>query len=109
VTLAIIETNGIGELRGVYVADPDPSRAPDPEFIDPDDQLTAEQKLADTIDQVVAPTTWDDVLRWLAESQNLQTVQRAIGDTDLSALELLALSRREADAGQPFTFGHALA
>jgi len=95
--LAVIETDGTGRLRGVYVADPDRARPPDPGFLDEFDQLGAERKLADAIDRVVAPYSWNDVLRWMVRTQTLQTVQRAVGSTQLDAIELLWLARAQTD------------
>ena len=91
--LAVLELTGAGAVRGCYVAEDDPRLPPDPAFICEFDQMAAEKMLADTIDNVCGWFTWDDVLRKLARAQNLLVTIRYLGETNLSAPQLLAAAR----------------
>jgi len=88
--LALIETSGAGDLRGVWVAVSRGSR-PALAFLDPFDDLTA-RRFLDDAEPVVnrGEETWDGFLFHLLERQNLITVQRIQTRTELSARALLS-------------------
>lgn len=98
--LAIIEFSGAERLKGVYVADADPAVPPDTDFTVESEEFHAEQVLADTIDAVRAGEfTWEDVLRLIAEAQDLQVNVRYIGETTFTAPELLEHAQAQLAAG----------
>ena len=87
--LAIIESTGSGELKGVWVAEAD---GPDPDvaFLDELDELMAEKLLGEAAVVLEGSNqSWDDFLLHLIDRQNLITVQRVQIETQLSARALL--------------------
>lgn len=87
--LAIIETTGSGDLKGVWVAEAD---GPDPDvaFLDPLEELMAEKMLGEAAAALEGgDQSWDDFLLHLVERQNLITVQRVQIETHLPARALL--------------------
>jgi|GEM_PF-5258030 len=87
---ALIQTDGAGQLKGVWVTGAD---GPDPDvaFLNELDQLDAEMILGHAASIVHAQeSTWELFIEELFQRQNHITVQRIQTETDLNAAELLA-------------------
>lgn len=90
---AIIETDGAGNVTGTWVAT-EADGSPDVAFTTPVGQLMAEKALGEAAAQLDAHGgTWDEFLQHLADRQNHITVLRYLGDSDLTAPELLAAAQ----------------
>lgn len=87
--LALVETSGDGNLRGVWAAHPTDGR-PSAAFLKQAATLMA-SRMIDEAEPVITRTggSWDDFLMHLFERQNLLTVQRIRTRTDLPASEFL--------------------
>lgn len=93
---ALIETDGAGNLLGVWVAEVDRGE-PDCAYLDEIDQLMAEKKMADvSLSMDTDDTlTWDGWLDYLEEHQHPLIVRRYAGTTDLGPAELLAAANAD--------------
>lgn len=100
-TTAIIETDGAGNVTGAWVAT-EADGSPDVAFTTEVGQLMAERALGEAAEAIERDgTTWAEFMQHLADRQNHLTVLRYLGDSKLTAPELLAAALAAEAAGQP--------